>query len=823
MKAPVSLFCLVMLWLPKNAFCQGNAEAVTPEDSALACRLASQASALREENPSMLETSVLLAIEAARRAPTLETNNALRDSVDLLAQPDGIQACENIWRIAVSHNGAYIAVGEIGGTVHLFAVKPAQGTLPPREARRVSEVTSWRLKDPVTALDFSFDDMYLSAGTESGAIEIFNVRSLAEKPASKHVKAVNRLLFAPKSHIFVTASDDNTAKLIDADRGTLLTEVHHTGPVNTVAFNADGSLLATGSDDHLAKLTLVSARQPYGSPLDHGFPINAVCFVGNGEELATAGTGVYLFNVRTGREAGRLLGNATVNAMACSEDGKWLATAGADHTARLFEIAIQKVGAQEVATQQEAFLPLIHANTVNSVAISQDAKWIATGSSDNTARLFELDSGKEVARLPHSSVISSVIFSSQGNYFVTLSGSQFLSDSQSVGGCQSLNDSQSLRSQFRIYPVGNREELMDVDNKSGLSVNAAAMSPDGKLLAVGGDDHVLRVLTIPGNHKKWESPKDEQREFINVVAFSPDGRWVASGDRVATRVFDTTNGRKVNQLSQETTVGAVAFSPDSQTVATVAAYPKAYVSVFPTTIFNSSDRAKYGVPIHAMAFSPDGTLLSTAGAEKSLLFFKVTPGREPKIKPLPMAAMMHGEAVEALAFSRDGRVATGSDDKFARIFPASDPESTAAQEPLLIPHPAKVMLVAFSARGDLLATATEDGTLRIFESSSGKQVAQINDRFKKVKVLQFGENDHALLTVSIERRYTSVRRYLFLQDDLIEQACLYLSRDRRSLTEEEWKRYGGAGTHSLERPGCALNRLRTRADSFFRHTGARQD
>jgi roadblock/LC7 domain-containing protein len=115
--------------------------------------------------------------------------------------------------------------------------------------------------------------------------------------------------------------------------------------------------------------------------------------------------------VRMAREVSRLAHQGIVAAVAFSPDGTLVATGSWDNTARVFEARTGR----EVSR-------LAHQSVVNAVAFSPDGTLVATGSWDNTARVFEARTGCEVSRLAHQSVVSAVAFSPDGTLVATHSG-----------------------------------------------------------------------------------------------------------------------------------------------------------------------------------------------------------------------------------------------------------------------------------------------------------------------------------------------------------------------------------------------------------------
>src|SRR5919107_621827 len=97
------------------------------------------------------------------------------------------------------------------------------------------------------------------------------------------------------------------------------------------------------------------------------------------------------------RPVASLANEDSVNSVAFSLDGKYLATASRDKTARVWDI-----------TSREEFARMTHEDSVNDVAFSPDGKYLATASDDKTARVWDVASGKEVARMTHEDFVNGV-------------------------------------------------------------------------------------------------------------------------------------------------------------------------------------------------------------------------------------------------------------------------------------------------------------------------------------------------------------------------------------------------------------------------------
>jgi hypothetical protein len=194
-----------------------------------------------------------------------------------------------------------------------------------------------------------------------------------------------------------------------------------------------------------------------------------------------------------------------VNGVAFSPDGKLLATAGADGTARLWE----------VATGERVRVLTGHGKLVQEVAFSPDGKLLATAGADGTARLWEVATGEQV-RVLTGRPMWGVAFSPDGRLLATAEGGSI-----SAGVAAAPVSENSVR----LWEVATGEQVR-VLTGHGKLVQEVAFSPDGKLLATAGADKTARL---------WEVATGERVRVltghgapVNGMAFSPDGKLLAT-------------------------------------------------------------------------------------------------------------------------------------------------------------------------------------------------------------------------------------------------------------------------------------------------------
>ncbi|NET72043.1 MAG: hypothetical protein F6K62_14240, partial [Sphaerospermopsis sp. SIO1G2] len=214
-----------------------------------------------------------------------------------------------------------------------------------------------------------------------------------------------------------------------------------------------------------------------------------------------------------------------------SPDGKTIATASLDNTARLWNLNGQL---------RQEFKG--HQYSVRSVSFGPDGKTIATASSDNTARLWNLNGQLLQEFKGHQSEVLSVSFSPDGQTIATAS-------SDKTARLWNLNG--QLLQEFK----GHQSEVLSV-----------SFSPDGKTIATASRDKTARLWNLNG--QLLQEFKGHQ-SYVYSVSFSPDGKTIATASRDKTARLWNLNGQLLQEFKgHQDFVTSVSFSPDGKTIAT---------------------------------------------------------------------------------------------------------------------------------------------------------------------------------------------------------------------------------------------------------------
>ncbi len=194
-----------------------------------------------------------------------------------------------------------------------------------------------------------------------------------------------------------------------------------------------------------------------------------------------------------------------------------------------------------------------HTDQARSVAISPDGSRALSGGSDNTVRLWDMETGEQLAALEgHTDAVMSVAFSPDGR--MALSGSR--------------------DGTVRLWSLETRDELRRFEGEQAGWINSVAFSPDGKTFLAGADDKTIVLWDVESQalvrrfgDPEATTPDAGHTTYVLSVAFSPDGKsFLSASDDTTIILWDVETGDIIRRfLGHEWGVAVVAFSPDGKT------------------------------------------------------------------------------------------------------------------------------------------------------------------------------------------------------------------------------------------------------------------
>ncbi|KAL4498266.1 hypothetical protein ABPG73_006740 [Tetrahymena malaccensis] len=377
--------------------------------------------------------------------------------------------------------------------------------------------------------------------------------------------------------------------------------------------------------------------------------------------------------------------NCNANISAFSADGKYLATGSEDNTCKIWNV---DKGFELINTIQG------HTSRVQSVAFSADGKYLATGSEDKTCKIWNVDKGFELINTiqGHTSRVQSVAFSADGKYLAT--GSQ--------------------RNTCKIWNVDKGFELINTIQGHTNRVQSVAFSADGKYLATGSRDNTCKIWNVDKGFELINTIQGHT-EPIFSVAFSADGKYLATGSWDNTcKIWNVDKGFElINTIQGDTyPVISVAFSADGKYLATGSKDNTCKIWNVDKGFELINTIKGYTHKFSSVAFSADGKYLTTGSEDNTCKIWNVDKGFE-----LINTIEGHTGQVSSVSFSADGKyLATGSEDNTCKIW---NVDKGFELINTIQGHIDTVNSIAFSADGKYLATGSEDNTCKIWNVDKG--------------------------------------------------------------------------------------------------------
>ena len=319
-----------------------------------------------------------------------------------------------------------------------------------------------------------------------------------------------------------------------------------------------------------------------------------------------------------------------------------------------------------------------HTDFVTSVAFSPHGRTLATGSWDDTIRLWNPRTAEHLKTLTgHENDVTSVAFHPTGEQLA----------------------SGSWDTKIGVWDLTvEATDPVFYDGGGGFVTSVAYLPISGEKLAWGSEDNSIRITSTGDKFPEWESYRrgyyGSARSWQNIshdhdvssVTFSPDERTLASGSWDNTIRLWTKNSHAVGELrGHEDFVTSVAFAPNSKILAsgswdnTIRLW-ETYTWDTLLILKGHTDR------VLAVAFSPDGRTLASGSDDQTIRLWDVATGQQRDI------LLGHTSGVTAVAFSPDRRMlaSTGGWDNTVRLWdllPAPTPAPTVSITPSLIVSP----------------------------------------------------------------------------------------------------------------------------------------
>lgn len=586
-----------------------------------------------------------------------------------------------------------------------------------------------------------------------GAVSGNPVSPIIEEP-----DLIVRAQFSPDGKKVVTASAGGSIAFRDRGTGQLVQPPLQTKSIpNALRFTRDGLRVMVATADGRVRIWNVTNAMEVKEWRAHNSACADARFNADGKMVVTASDrgSVRIWNAATGDEmfGSRSHTNISLNlpvlSVQFSPDDSRLLTVSSDNAARLWEVNTGALIGE----------PMRHRGKIWPARFSPDGEQIVTASADHTAQIWSGRTARPMGtRLHHNGALSDAQFSPNGRSLLTASWdntAQLWDASTGARLCA------PLRHKERVWTVGfSRDgesvvtggadgvaQIWDVrptaarefriDHKR--EVSFAGYDRSGRLFATVKDDGTVRVWKA-GARQLVTRPLPHPGKVVRIE-FSDDSRYLATASEDGkARIWELSSGKLTATLQHNGSVQCVRFAPDGKRIVTASIDRTARVWD-PESGEPLGSALKHEGWVTEACFSPDGSRVATAADDHCARIWDVRTGE------LCVPTLLHDDNVLDVRFNPDGSIlATASTDKTARLWSVR----TGLQVGNSMRHVGLVSSVEFSMDGRRIVTASWDGTARVWDAQTRAPLSQAMQHEDQLKTARFSPDGRRVVTASLD-------------------------------------------------------------------------
>lgn len=403
---------------------------------------------------------------------------------------------------------------------------------------------------------------------------------------------ISMVSFSPDSKYIIIASDDGSIRIWDIEKGREINRILQEGVIYSIAISPNGQLIATAGEDKTIRLWNI----PYYGDLSAQLTKDALenyTLDKRGNWIATWSeytNMIEMLQISTSTFEAPILNTSTILAVDISPNGKYVAASTKDDTMCVWEI----VGARKLYCESNVgYVTKLKFNSSSDLIAAADSRVI---------RIFEIQTGFNIAEFPEEFSINSFVFSSDGQLIAIGAAPDYL---------------------IEVWKIANHQKVATFQDNQALVVSDLEFSADGKWLFSGGRDGTARV---------WDL---QAKEEVSRIIYDPN---MYFNMQEILKTIPSPDGEKLLTVN---TIARFTINNDSLTAreSTIRVWDPLSGQEFASFVHKSW--------VNDILWSPDGNYVFSAGDDGVVRMWDVNSGYE-------VGRIIHDNPVESLAFTADG-------------------------------------------------------------------------------------------------------------------------------------------------------------------------
>jgi WD40 repeat protein len=492
-------------------------------------------------------------------------------------KPIDFAQVSGVYAVDFSPNGALLAMALTNGHVRFWQTANNFFYSGPKHP-----------KSNYVALAFSPDSKLLVSGGSDSFARLTR-RDGANQYAVLHGDWVEDVDFGPDPAWYVTASDDNKVRILDTATGREKLRMSHANFVQRVKVSPDGQWIASSGYDRVVRIwDAASGSQMLEFPLAANG--SALSFNRDGTRVVAADEdgNLSIWDISSlSSRVGFIAFPEFVHEARLTASGEYLVVNTDDYN--VWRIPTEQISQFKDGTQGEVVFTA--SSLTYGMAISPDSRWLAAVEYDsenvenNRGVLVSLDGATQFP-LPHGGDVTGVAFDQDNKYTLTAG----------LNGLISFWD-----------VISGEKQPFDLNHSE--PVHSLVTSPQGSLVAAGVH-HRTRIWDMVTRQPVAELV---QTGDIISLAFSPDGKWLATGSSESTVVLWQVQGTAFTRVGDPLRLNGkpqtLAFSPDAKWL--VGGSTSGFANLWEVATVQEMARLPHNDPVTGVSFSPNGSQLFT--------------------------------------------------------------------------------------------------------------------------------------------------------------------------------------------------------------------